>query len=286
MLNILREPYPLYKDIPKQLVLILGIGIFISCFLYVFEPFGLYDMERDTKLYYIIGFGILTFLVLSFTQIIVPFILPQIFNETIWTVGKQIYYLFAVAALGIGVAYQYYCWYNGIEVSHFLYFFKRTFALALFPIVGIILFDYIYKLKKYQRDSSELSQQLSDVPKSTEVKEIVLSGANKNESIELLTTNLLFLKSANNYVEVFYLKEGKIQREILRNSLSKIIAQISSDQFIQCHRSYFVNTQHIQKISGNAQGYKLHLNAYEEALIPVARSKGKELIQRLRMNSE
>jgi len=42
------------------------------------------------------------------------------------------------------------------------------------------------------------------------------------------------------------------------------------------HRSYLVNLQTIESISGNAQGYVLRLKNFSEATIPVSRSKIQE----------
>lgn len=42
-------------------------------------------------------------------------------------------------------------------------------------------------------------------------------------------------------------------------------------EFYRCHRTYIVNLQKVKHISGNAQGYKLHLENID-TLIPVSRS--------------
>jgi len=42
---------------------------------------------------------------------------------------------------------------------------------------------------------------------------------------------------------------------------------------LKIHRSYIVNLKAIKFISGNAQGYVLHLKNYPQKTIPVSRSK-------------
>jgi DNA-binding LytR/AlgR family response regulator len=41
--------------------------------------------------------------------------------------------------------------------------------------------------------------------------------------------------------------------------------------FYRCHKSYVINLDQVNHISGNAQGYKFHLKSAED-LIPVSRS--------------
>ncbi|NNK69400.1 MAG: LytTR family transcriptional regulator [Flavobacteriaceae bacterium] len=40
---------------------------------------------------------------------------------------------------------------------------------------------------------------------------------------------------------------------------------------MRCHRSYIINVDHVQHISGNLQGYQLELSGFQD-LVPVSRS--------------
>ena len=80
------------------------------------------------------------------------------------------------------------------------------------------------------------------------------------------------VKSVDNYVEIYWAEEGKIQRTLLRSSLKQISAKFDNQpDLIRCHRAYIINIDKIVKVKGNSQGYKLLIMDYEN-LIPISRS--------------
>lgn len=94
-----------------------------------------------------------------------------------------------------------------------------------------------------------------------------------NDILEVFPQEILLIKSSGNYMEVFYLKEGKVSRYILRSTLEKVTKQLDLYPFLfKCHRSYLINTDRIEKVRGNKRGYTITVSGLQEA-IPVSRSK-------------
>ena len=52
-------------------------------------------------------------------------------------------------------------------------------------------------------------------------------------------------------------------------------------EIIRCHKSYIVNLCNVEKLLGNAQGYKLVMSNMDKQ-IPVSRNFPKEMIQKLK----
>ena len=281
--NILKEPYPLYKDVRKQLPFILGLGLFIFLFLYIFQPFEIDTLKGDTKVYYLMGFGLITSVILSISQIILPATFNQFFEEENWTIGKQFLYLLFFISLILAICYLYFNWYNGIStsLSRFFSFYSQTFALALFPVGGLILFDYISKLRIYKQQFPPFQQE--EVPEIALASDdvLVLKDENDKEQLKVKSSDLYFLKAANNYVEIYYTEDSAPKKVILRSTLSQMEQQIKNPKIIRSHRSYIVNTTQIEQISGNAQGFKLHLKI-SDWIVPVSRSKGRAFVEELR----
>jgi DNA-binding LytR/AlgR family response regulator len=127
-------------------------------------------------------------------------------------------------------------------------------------------------LQKRLKASSRINQKLDVIDENSgHAKQVLLRSDNKNESMTISLKDLLFVKSIDNYVEVHFLKNGKHTFSILRYSLSKVERDNDAlRELIRCHRSYIANRLHIEKISGNAAGYKIKLKKYEQ-LIPVSR---------------
>ena len=68
-------------------------------------------------------------------------------------------------------------------------------------------------------------------------------------------------------------KEGEsVRSQLVRCSLTKAEELLKEDKFIfKCHRSYLANVNHIEKVEGNSQGYKLFFENVEFS-IPVSKN--------------
>ena len=79
------------------------------------------------------------------------------------------------------------------------------------------------------------------------------------------------IKSADNYVEIFYKENEKIQQKLIRNTLKNIENQLKKySYFIRCHRSCIINKIYVHDFTHNYSGYRLKLSGYNED-IPVSR---------------
>ncbi len=104
---------------------------------------------------------------------------------------------------------------------------------------------------------------------------------NKEEDFEVEADNLLYIQAADNYLEIIFLENQSISKKLIRNTLKSISEIVEKDfpQFFRCHKSYLINLHQVKHISGNAQGYKLHL-FYGEELIPVSRKNNSIIKQK------
>jgi DNA-binding LytR/AlgR family response regulator len=96
------------------------------------------------------------------------------------------------------------------------------------------------------------------------------SGKNANEYIfvksdkqlkKIFLEDILFVESMENYVNIYTASS----KEVVYSTLKLFLESLRSNHFLQVHRSYVVNIQHIRSIEGNI----LHINAHR---IPVARN--------------
>ncbi|RYZ20584.1 MAG: LytTR family transcriptional regulator, partial [Sphingobacteriales bacterium] len=92
----------------------------------------------------------------------------------------------------------------------------------------------------------------------------------------------LYIESSDNYSTVVYLKNNQPVKTLLRSSLSRLETQLSGNAvLVRCHRSFIVNLENVEKVTGNAQGYKLHLHE-GNFQIPVARKYNDTLVAQLK----
>jgi len=280
MLRILQQPAPYIFGWKSLLIRHFFIGAFIAFFLIGFQPFGTADVQMPNKSLYLSGYGWITFIVFSLLYLILPKIFTGWFNEEEWKVWKEIVLVLFALSITFFCCYCYLGWLFGLPFSFktFFQFYPRAFSLSIFPCVVIALSHYIYQLKKHQTIATAFNEQIDAHNTTTVVSTLSFNDENDREDLTIPKDRLLFLKAANNYVEVYYLDDNKVKMHLLRNRLSKLEEQLSDKRIIRCHRSYLVNLDKAERITGNAQGYKLHFPFTAEYVVPVSRTKGKELV--------
>jgi hypothetical protein len=84
--------------------------------------------------------------------------------------------------------------------------------------------------------------------------------------------NLLYLESAENYVNICYLNKGKVSKYLLRDTLKKIEDSFAGTEIIRCHRSYIVNFEKVKVIRKDKDGLKLEFDDPSVNDIPVSRT--------------
>ncbi len=278
MLSIFKQPAPLYLDWKKNLLRYFLVGCFIAFFLMFFQPFQTDRLNIPNKNLFLSGYGVITFLGFSSTFIGLPKLFPTQFVEEKWILWKQI--LLTLFALSLTFAGCYIYMNTSLNYSTsfkgFLGFYQLVLPISIFPVVLISLLDYIYHLKQNQNFAQNLNQHI--VPKPQSTNELKLKDENGKEDLAIQLDQLIFIKAANNYVEINYLEEEKIKKYLLRNSIKNIEEQLPYPSIKRCHRSYLINMDKAGRITGNAQGYKIHFPFSAEFVVPVSRSKGKELL--------
>lgn len=288
--SFLLQPYPFSENAGKKLAVCGGVGLFITVFLIVFEPFGFDSLPVATQWLHALLFGAVTFAVSAFFQILLPQIFPSPFREERWRSWKEILYLLLTTAfIGAGnfvlmrVLYP-----SETTLAGFLQAQLITFEVGVFPVLFVVFLKQLTLYRRYAAEAQTVTQDIRhseptvppDGPLPAAAK-IILRGDNQNEELALVPDDLLFLSSADNYVNVRYREHGNEKSSLLRGSLKKFEEQLSErSTFFRCHRMYIVNLQAVANVSGNAQGLKLHLAGTDEA-IPVSRSLTETVKERL-----
>lgn len=70
----------------------------------------------------------------------------------------------------------------------------------------------------------------------------ILRGANKEDLLQLDPANLVGVSSAQNYVLVYYLQQGKLEKQLLRTTLRQV--QETQPDLVRIHRSHLINPVH------------------------------------------
>lgn len=271
MKRFLNRPYSFNDDLKYNLKISTGISIGMFLFYLFFQPLDLRNADFNNRLVVIAGFGFITFFVLGLTLIFFPFIFPKFFKTGKWNLIKDII-LNACIWILISIANSFYARYVGlIEISYHSMF--RILLLGLAPVAILVVVNQNKILKQYLQKALELTikQEAEDEPNSEGNEEIIIESENKSEYIKIDLNNLLLIKSANNYIEIFWKKDNKIHKKLIRNTLTKVENQLKNySNIIRCHRTSIINKSHIQRLKSGSSGLQIRLIDFND-LIPVSR---------------
>ncbi|AKD57740.1 LytR/AlgR family response regulator transcription factor [Spirosoma radiotolerans] len=296
MFGLLNQPYPLDDSSVRQLRKAALIGLFVGLFLLVFQPFGLNSWETSSKAIKILGFGLVTFVITSVNFVLLPRVTPRLFAEERWTVGREITLVMANILLIALANRLYLAWLlDSKEVSSISWggMILVTFLVGFFPVVGLVLLSYITQLKKYSNAAATIpihaqgadSVPPAEVPTAPSAqlagKTVTLIADNEKDTLTVMSDDLLYIESSDNYCTIVHLKNAQAVKPLLRSSLSRLEKQIGNPHIVRCHRSYVVNLDRVERITGNAQGYKLHLGG-GQSVVPVARQYNETIIAELK----
>ena len=279
MFKILNQPYPCSESsVLKRLLSCIAEGIFIGLFLIIFQPFGGSAWNHPHKIFILAGYGLIVFVCGLILRFVLPKIVPQFFKEQDWTVGREIIKIMAMMLMiaAGNLIYSNLFTGGGFSLENFVLMFLIVALLGFFPITFGVMANYIYQLKKYSTPVVVHKNMDIDI----KLNPIKLIAENEKDFLELMPLSLLYIESSDNYSTVFYHKENRLEKELIRSSLSRLESQITDKNIVRCHRSFIVNLSQVDKVTGNAQGYKFHLNT-PNLIVPVAR-KYSHLVEDLR----
>ncbi len=252
-------------------IFIISIGVFL--FVLFFQPFPLETLDYNNRLLYVAGFGAITFLISVFILVGLPFIFPKWFKTSEWESGPP-FILNILLLILTATAFAFYIRFVG-KSSLSLYIIFKMVLVCLIPTFILVI---LYKNKSQERMIELLREQnkayvlkINEYEKNSGQKEINIFSANKSDNVTLKSKDIIHIKSADNYIEIFYLENDSIEKKIIRNTLKDIETQLSEyKNIIRCHRTSLINIFYIEKLTRDYSGYSLLVSELAEK-VPVSR---------------
>jgi len=277
----LNQPYPLYG---RSLKTILAIGLFISFFLVSFEPFGLSSFHNKYRLYFEIGYGAVTCLTLLIHHFALPLIFRKEYDASKWTVLKQIIWqiwvLFSIGFANFLYSSFFFHFTNNFQA--FCYYQFYTLSVGIIPVVVITVLiqnRLLAENLKIANDYNHGFQAKANI--LFEEERICLMADNSKDKLEVNSSDLIYITSTGNYIQVYYKNGIELKSILLRNTLKQAEDQLKENHFmIKCHRAFLVNRNKIVRVKGNSQGLRLMLDCTDEE-IPVSRNLSKSLMTKI-----
>jgi hypothetical protein len=274
MQNPFNKPYPFNEDLKHNSIIVFFISIGVPLFLFLLQPFGFSLLPKHDKFYLIIGFGVITFLALSLHLLFITSLFPKTFTSSKWNVKKEIFWNLWIL-FTILTGYFVYC--KSLDIMKFDFnMVIKLILTATIPISALIIINQNRMLRSRLKFADDINKKLQD-HKSIQDKIIYFNSDYQKDSLAIKVNLLLFIRSANNYIEVFWKDGVLVKNQMVRCSMAYAEEVLKEHKFIiKCHRSFIVNINCIDRFEGNLQGYKLFFEKIDFP-IPVSKSFASKL---------
>lgn len=147
-----------------------------------------------------------------------------------------------------------------------------TFLCSL--ITSIIILFLLLKNKTKSTIIQDTQPNLKVNKEVNEPKHFIIKNNVGKLSIKINLDAILCFESSDNYVFIHYLTEDKVDKKMDRITLKKIeniLQRLDASNFFRIHKSFIINADYVEKVSGKSQSLKLKLKSFENT-IPVSRS--------------
>lgn len=258
----LNTSFPFVKSFRHQFLIGGIIGVFVSFLVIFLEPMGANNYSNPYKNLYFSGYGIIVFLCYllfaSFSNTYMRF-----FGVWKWLEEFFFFLLFISIAIIATFFYTEICINKSsdrLNFDWFLWWYKNMF-ISFGVLTGILM---IVLRRYYGIKSLTITEEVIKANKTQEKTIVNITGTVKKDFFKCVSTDILFVKSEDNYVYIYYISPEGVKDKMLRSTLKHIHEQLPD--LLKIHRSYIVNHDHIRALKGNAQNAKLYMDNIDEPL--------------------
>ena len=260
--KLINQEIPYLDKTKNKLILIGFICLYSYIFIKIYDP---YDINEWGKTYYLefvlLGLGVL---------LVSQFILRPLFKIKRFKVySLMLWGLMEMLLIAAVFELVYSPPINSFQeqIVEYLITVKQIVLVVVVPYTLFLWYTQIQlKLSSYKQLRPNTVATNDD--KGNDL--LVINGENNKVLLAIKYPKLLYIKSAGNYLELFYLTGEKLTRELVRMSFKELEGKINDPNVIRIHRSYMINTIHISSLKKTKKGYALRIQNIPDEVIPVS----------------
>ncbi|WP_299441027.1 LytTR family DNA-binding domain-containing protein [uncultured Aquimarina sp.] len=224
--------FPFDPSIKHHLLIALGLAIWIFVFLYFTEPLDVHEFNQTEKLIYLPFYGLVGSICYIFIIPVQNILFKR--NKNQWSLIHEIAFLSSFIIFGLLLSRSFYLYIvmQGEPNPYTLwYHIKSIYLPAVITILPIVMIGR-WSFGKYK------DKKLEDI-------KIEINGTGNYENLRLFFNDLLCIQSSDNYIEISYLENKLLKKQLIRNKLSTIA--IDFPKLLQTHRSFLINPYHFKQ---------------------------------------
>lgn len=263
--DIFNHKIPL-PSILEHFIVALLFGFLTFLELIMYQPWATYSYHAEGKVLLLAGYGLVAFVCYILFSALPLLLIKEHWKDNNWDVKKELVALLSfVLITSFSVAFYHAIYfkkadYNLPQMHNWI---LAGFQLGLFPLLLL----FIWKWSKSKVSTAKTKD--ATVPKQNIIR---IKGDNKKEEFDLDEKSIVYLKSDKNYIELYYLKDNKLEKLFFRATMTNMVQQLPSDIFMRIHKSYMVNVALAVKIYTLNSAYVLLMQLPEKLELPVSRT--------------
>ena len=250
----------------------LVVPLFAFVFVVLYKPFGILSLLEMASASWTFNITILLCIVLGSVALmrLVLFLLRRKILQvglfyTLWCVGEVV-----VASLFVSL---YVTLMLGGESGFFDVVgavFGRLLGICVFPYLIMYLVFALYAERMKDAENVDPASLLKFYDEYKKLRFVIAAEA------------VIFIKSEENYVQIHYADNAKTKKFVLRSSMRALEELLLRHGLVRCHRSYFINPDHIKLIRKEPSGVVVAVLKEEGYdAIPISRKYQEEITRLL-----
>lgn len=224
------------------------VPLFYFLFTLAYQPFDIEDFLSVGRGYFAVNL-IFTSLILLGVLVVsrmLLFILRHVIDLNwplyiLWCVGE-------IVATGL-----FWSILLGIEWAPTIPYFT-VMTTGILYLAAIVVFPYTIITQAVQLHILSGSKQAPPADEKTLVR---FHDDQKRLKFIISSPAILYVEAEDNYVHIVHLDNGKVKDFTLRSSMRALEDTLTRHGLVRCHRSYFVNADHVELVKKDVNGYAL-----------------------------
>jgi hypothetical protein len=252
-----------FYKMPVTVMFFLTVPLFYFLFVLAYKPFDMEVFLAAGQGHYSLNLIVSSLIVLGvmvFSRMLL-FLLRRVLDlnwplYVLWCFGEVILCgLFLSIPMGIGWA----------ERPYF-----TVMSLCILYMAGILVFPLSLITMAVQLHI--LGKRADLAPAVDEKTLIRFYDEQKRLKLVVASDAVLYIEAEENYVHIVHLDNGKVKDFELRSSMRALEEVLQRHGLVRCHRSFFVNSAHVELLKKDVNGYALaQLDQEKVKNIPVSK---------------
>ena len=283
-MNFFSQFIPRYLLTKRSLtIMVTSAAAFAFLFIIIYKPFNVEHWAEVSRFVFIacvLGIVLLGMSIAAISRIIMCYYAKK---HTI-SYLQYIAWVFVELVL-MSVAFTICSTLTGVQLD-----IAEAFEKSLLNTSLILLIPYIITITAFTlQDRNERLRQIEDdydkaMQQRADTKSLISFYDERGElQLSVTKDNLLYIESADNYINVWYMKSNMPKKLMLRNTLKRTAELLAETNVMRCHRGFMVNMEQVKVLRREKESFFLELGVEGIKDIPVSKTYGDAVMKWLSM---